>query len=83
MPIVSAVLHVSQERMSDVIRDLSSDACLTVGEPIQGRLPVVASTVDRSADKAVWRSIERHADVRFLELAFADFSDIHTDSEVD
>lgn len=83
MPVVSAVLHVAPEHLANLIDELSADERLTVGVPAVDRLPVVASTLDRRADKAVWKTIETRRDVRFIELAFADFSDIHPHNEVD
>ncbi len=83
MPVVSAVVHVAPEHIPSILREFSEDPRLTVGAVDRDRIPVVACTADRHGDKDVWRKIEKHPDVRFIELAFADFSDIHTEPEVD
>ena len=80
MPVVAAVLHAHPDRMGSLIHGLGSDPRLTLGEPVDGRLPVVADTPSRREDKQLWRAIETRDEVRLVELALADFSDIHPEA---
>jgi len=77
MPVVAAVLHAHPDHVAKLAAQLAQDGRLTVGEPVDGRLPVVGDTTSRGEDKQLWRAIESRADVRLVELALADFSDIH------
>jgi len=77
MPVVAAVLHAHPDHVADLALELAQDDRITVGEPVDGRLPVVGDTASRREDKQLWRAIESRVDVRLVELAIADFSDIH------
>ena len=77
MPVVSAVLHAIPGKMDTLRTTLAQDPRITLGEPQDDRLPVVAVTSNRIDDKQLWRDLEFNDNIRFFELAFADFSDIH------
>lgn len=81
MPVVSAVLTLSDSTLlrGDALRFLHSDPSLELGEPVRGRYPVVLCTDTRDHDKALWRSLQDHAGITHLELAFADFSDLQNE----
>jgi hypothetical protein len=81
MPIVSAVVYVNHEEISKVRQDLSMDSRISIGEAVHDRLPVVIDTATPGEDKRFWRELGERDEVRFLEIIFADFSDIHSAEE--
>jgi hypothetical protein len=86
MPIVSAVLTLSQTPTLRVatLTALRSTPAVTLGEAHGDRVPVVLDTPDRAQDKAAWDALESLPGVTFIELVFADFSDLspHQDADV-
>lgn len=86
MPIVSAVLTLSQTPTlrAATLATLRSTPAVTLGEAHGDRVPVVLDTPNRAQDKAAWYALESLPGVTFIELVFADFSDLsnHQDADV-
>jgi len=85
MPVLGAVLTLSDEpALRDAIVDtLGADVRVTLGDATGNRLPVVLETDSRGEDKACWEAVTRLPGVMHVELAFADFSDLHEPAQAD
>jgi nitrate reductase NapAB chaperone NapD len=79
MPIVSAVLTLAPDLVTRaaVQRALGTDPRITLGPLNADRLPVVLETSSRDEDRALWERVADSPGVLNIELAFADFSDLH------
>ena len=77
MPIVSAVLYTDERQRAGLLEALQADPQVEIGEIAHDRVPIVVDTPDRAADKAAWKTLERHPEVLRIELVFAEFSDVH------
>ena len=78
MPVHSAVLTLDRTRKPGTIERLRDVPWLTLGDPQDLRLPVVADPPDRPSDKALWRVLERDPGVLHIDLVFSDFSDLQS-----
>lgn len=79
MPIVSAVLTLAPDLVTRaaLLAALDTDPRITLGPLHADRLPVVLETSSREEDRALWERVADSPGVRNIELAFADFSDLH------
>jgi hypothetical protein len=79
MPIlgVVAVLSSRPDERAAALAALQADPRVTPGDPQGDRLPLVLETRDRADDKACWAALEAIPGLVALDVAFADFSDLH------
>lgn len=85
MPVLGVVVTLSERPAAReaALAAMRADPRLTVGEAMGPagsagrRVPVVIDTIDRDEDRACWRALEALPGVDAIELAFADFSDLH------
>ncbi|MFW5877018.1 MAG: hypothetical protein ACOCXM_09795 [Myxococcota bacterium] len=80
MPISGVVLTLSDvPRVREGALDaLRADPRITLGEPAGLRWPVVVDTPDGSGHQQALDELERAPGIVFVELAFADFSDVES-----
>lgn len=78
MPISGIVLTLVPESRTrrDLLDSLSEDKRFTPGETQEDRLPLVCETPDMPSHRAAWHELEAMPGVRFVELAYHDFSDV-------
>lgn len=55
---------------------LAGDPRMTLGELVEGHLPLVTETATLDEHEAIWKELEATAGVLQVRLAFHDFSDI-------
>ena len=76
MPLVSAVLVVRPNRVSEVCAELSQDTRVTVGDPTRNRIPVVLESETRRDDRNFWNAMDANPMVEHHHIIFADLSDL-------
>ncbi len=79
MPVLSAVLTMSPDprTRAELLRTLALDPRLSLGDPVEDRLPLVLESASREEDRQLWDQVAHSPGVVHCELAYADFSDLH------
>jgi len=70
MPISGLVLITRPEcATAPLLAILADHSAVTVGEPVDGRIPIVVDTPDRDSDREVWSWLQARPEV--LDVAVA------------
>ncbi len=78
MPVSGIVVTLAseieqRERAMDALR---KHPCVTLGEAVETRLPIVTDTETMDEHEEVWSQLEKIEGVLQVQLAFHDFSDV-------
>ncbi len=76
MPISSFVLSCDNSNLAALKCTLSAMPEVEVGDPINGRLPVVVDTYTRQDDRRVISTLESLETITHIQLIFAHFADL-------
>lgn len=78
MPVSGIVVTLESDAHAreTLLERLAGDGRFTVGETQGAHLPLVCDTSDLDGHRAAWHDLEAMPGVRFVELAYHDFSDV-------
>lgn len=78
MPVCGMIVTFTDDEMArrDAEEVWASDPRFELGESVGNRRCIVTDTLDISDEQDVFRAIEAHPSVSFVEIAFHDFSDV-------
>jgi len=83
MPVSGLLLTIDSECEVELRKTLGSDARMTLGDTLGGRLVVVLDTPSQSADEAAWAWLREQSGVSWIDLVWISVDPSEADVPLD